>query len=104
VAAAWLTGIVGPDRATAAEKARKQHQAAFAESLRDRRVKAVKERLKSTLARPQRRAGEGTHSAGKETLPLFDRPNAYSVVAPIVETAGLYMLCGPKGDGKSSLV
>jgi hypothetical protein len=26
------------------------------------------------------------------------------VVAPIVQTAGLYMVCGPKGEGKSSLM
>jgi hypothetical protein len=104
VVASWLTGIVGPDRATAAEKERKQQQAAVAASFRDRRVKAVKESLKSTMVRQQRRSGKGADGGGKQTLPLLDRPYAYSVVAPIVETAGLYMLCGPKGDGKSSLV
>jgi hypothetical protein len=67
-------------------------------------VKAVKERLKSTLVRQQRRSEKGADGAGKETLPLFDRPYANSVVAPIVGAAGLYMLHGPKGDGKSSLV
>ena len=104
VAAAWLTGIVGPDRATAVDKARKQEQAAVAASFRDRRVEAVKERLKSTLKRAQQPAVERTKGAGTETLPLFDRPYASSMVAQIVETAGLYMVCGPKGEGKSSLM
>jgi hypothetical protein len=104
VAAAWLTGITGPDRAPAADKERKQQQAAIVEFFRDRRVKAVKERLKSSRAQPQPRSDKGADRAGDETLRLFDRPYAVSVVAPIVETPGLYMLCGPKGDGKSSLV
>ena len=73
-------------------------------SFRERRVKAVKERLKSTLKRAQQPAVESTKGAGTETLPLFDRPYASSVVAQIVETAGLYMVCGPKGEGKSSLM
>lgn len=85
-------------------------------SFRQRRVEAVKERLKS--ASPQKRAAKerlnstekaspqerAAKSSDGRTLPLFERASAMAVVDIIVKTAGLYMFCGPKGDGKSSLM
>jgi hypothetical protein len=85
-------------------------------SFRQRRVAAVKERLKRTIKgaplQQQQQQAQQQHAhqpaqpepamaaAETETLPLFERPDAMPVVAPIVSKAGLYMLCGPKGEGK----
>jgi hypothetical protein len=107
LAAAWLTGSVHPDRTSSADAARKNQQAATAESFRQRRVAAVKERLKrsakgvtSPHTTPSQPAPAASQAAEEDTLPLFERPDAMRVVAPIVTKAGLYMLCGPKGEGK----
>jgi len=102
VIGAWVTGIVGPDRTNAGETARNKQLADTAQAFTPRRVAAVKERLLRTdTATPQERAAK--RSDGR-TLPLFARPSAMAAVDVIVRTAGLYMFCGPKGEGKSSLM
>ena len=93
-AAAWLTGIVGPDRTAALDLARKTELSETANSFQQRRVAAVKERLKS----------KASATSKATTAGLFDRPAAMEAVAVIAEKAGLYMVCGPKGEGKSSLM
>jgi len=71
-------------------------------SFRERRVAAVKERLKATAkATPQERAVKGSD---EPAVPLFQRASAMAVVDIIVRTAGLYMFCSPKGEGKTSLM
>ena len=66
-------------------------------SFRKRRVVAVKECLRSS-ATPK---GRTAKSLGGRTL--FARPFAVSALASL-KKPGLSMLCGPKGDGKTSLV
>lgn len=102
VIGSWMTGIEGPDRTDAAEAARKRQLADTAQAFSQRRVAAVKERLKRTeKATPQERAAR---SLGARTLLLLERSSAMAVADIIVRTAGLYMFCGPKGEGKSSLM
>lgn len=101
VAGAWLTGIVGPGRAAAAEEARNMKLAEAAVSFTARRVAAIKETLKRSGTRA---AQKPANKVGKGPLPLIKRPYAMSVLEPIVRQAGLYMVCGPTGEGKSSLV
>jgi len=85
-----------------AEVVRKTQLAETAQTFTARRVADVKKRLMRTAtATPQERAAK---SAAERVLPLFPRPSAEAVVDIIVRTAGLYMFCGPKGEGKSSLI
>jgi hypothetical protein len=86
---AWLTSAV--------DQARKEKLSAVAGSFTPRRVDAVKDVLK------KRGSNQPLNEAG-EPGSLLERSAAMSIVSPIGTTAGLYMVCGPKGEGKSSLM
>jgi hypothetical protein len=98
---ATLLAIVIGVWTTMAEVARKKQLAETAEAFSQQRVAAVKERLKRTReATPEERAAT---NSGKRTLPLLMRPSAIAMVE-LLRTAGLFMLFGPKGEGKTSIV
>lgn len=93
---------MGPGQTNAVEAAHKKQLADTAKAFAQRRVAAVKERLKRTKAAMQKE--RAAKSLDGRTLPLLARPYAMAVVGLVVRNPGLYMFCGPKGDGKTSLM
>ena len=93
---AWLQGVEGPKRTSRVEQAQKDSHAEVARSFQQRRVDAVKERLTRRL--------DDSSVTSTAVGNLFPREDALAVVAVVAKNAGLYMICGPKGEGKSSLM